>query len=318
MSVHVKSKSAPDADGALLSRRILSVVIAGGLLLSIMLVAGVTWFVESGRTHAREEARRELLTLSRALAEDTDRTLQGAEALEAGVLARLQSTGVASAPDLARAAGAFDFHRFLADKISEVLYLEALAVADAQGNILSDSHAWPAPDVNVSDRDYFQSLANNPRLSSMVGNPTTGKVVKSWTMKLTKPIVGSDGRFLGLVLASIKVSYSKSAYSSFIMPGGRVSLFRNTGVLMARAPHINDEFGKRYDNDPFFDGRDTRSEGVVIISHDRDSRPPHDVAFERLARYPLVMTVSRSHPEIEAEWNGLARVFYLAAAGWSF
>jgi len=182
------------------------VLCVGGALLSVLLVAGVWWFVEAGRASALNDAQDELMTLSRALSEDTDRALQGTEMLKTGVVERLQAMGVASGPDLARVAGTVEFHELLNREALGLVYVERLAVSDANGDILSDSRLIPPPKVNLADRDYFQELKNDPARRGFVGEPIQSKLTNAVTIHMADRISGPRGEFLGVVVSSIKVS----------------------------------------------------------------------------------------------------------------
>jgi diguanylate cyclase (GGDEF)-like protein len=283
-------------------------------LLSCALVACVAWFVWLGRENAFNEAKRDMMTLSRALSEDTERTFQGAEALQAGVIERLRAIGVRSGRDLTTAAGALEFHETLNQKTSDIVYVDALAVVDASGQIVSASDAWPAPSANLADRDYFRALRNDATLTTFIGNPTRGRVRGTWAIHLARRISGPQGEFLGIVLIAIKVAYFESAYAPFVMPGGRVSLFRADGVLMARAPHADADFAKRYGADPMFDGEAPEKAGVVTLPAQKNGPPERLTAFDRLASYDLVLCVSKSKSEIMAKWDEFTRALTIATA----
>jgi diguanylate cyclase (GGDEF)-like protein len=309
------SKFAMKARAArLLPRRPLSALIAGGALLSVLMVAGVWWFVEAGRASALNDAQHELMAVSRALSEDTDRALQGAEILQTSVVERLRAMGVASRPDLARVAATAEFHEMLHQKASDVLYVERMAIADANGDVITDSKVTPAPIVNLADRKYFQTLESDPARRRVVGEPARGKVTDGITIHLADRISGPDGEFLGVVVLSIRAAYFETVFSTFVMPGGRVSLFGEAGDLLARAPHIDTEFQKNYGADPMFNGAAPETEGVVVLPGGGGGRSERVVGFTRVPRYSLVMAVSKGKAEILAEWTGVARLFYAATA----
>ncbi len=284
----------------------------GGALLSGLLIVGVWWFVEAGRASALNGAQHELMALSRALSEDTDRALQGAETLQTAIAERLQAMGVTTGAELARAAGAREFHELLNQKASDVVYVERLAVSDANGDILSDSKVMPPPNVNLADRDYFQKLKNDPALRGYVGEPAQGKVTNAATIHMAKRISGPRGEFLGVVICSIKVSYFEAAFSTYVMPGGRVSLFEANGALLARAPHVEGDFQRSYRADPMFNGAAPQIQGSVVLPGAGEFRTERVAGFTRLPRYSLLVAVSKSKAEILSEWDGLARIFYLA------
>jgi diguanylate cyclase (GGDEF)-like protein len=284
-------------------------LVAGGALFAFLLIAGFWWFVETSRNSALKDAEHELLSLSRALSEETDRALQGAQVLQDGVIGRLAAAGVASESDLATTARTVDFHEMLTQKVADTSYIVALAVTDKRGDILADSTAWPAPSVNLADRDYFQALVKNSSLLNSVGGPALGRATGSWTIQLARRISAPNGEFIGVIMASIRVSYFESAYLTFVMPGGRVSLFREDGHLLARAPHLDEEFA-RDRSGPIFNGEAPGSEGIVIVRQHDPAQPEHVVGFVRLPRFSMVLTVSKSLAEILAQAKALARLFY--------
>ena len=197
-------------------------------------------------------------------------------------------------------------------KASDILYVERMGITDANGDVLSNSKSMPPPKVNLGDRDYFLALKADPGRRSFVGESTRGKLIDAWTIHLANRISGPKGEFLGLVLSTIKVSYLETAFSTFVMPGGRVSLFRDDGVLLARAPHVEIDFSKRYTADPMFNGAAPELRGAVVLPGAGTFRAERVVGFTRLPRYSLLVAVSKSKAEILSEWDGLARIFYLA------
>ncbi|MGD0723074.1 MAG: EAL domain-containing protein [Roseiarcus sp.] len=287
---------------------------ASGALLSLLMVACVWWFSDTGRESALNDARRELMSLSLALSEETDRTLQGAEILQTDVIDRIEAMGVASAADLAPATGTLEVHQLLRQKIAGLLCLDAVTIVDAHGNLVNFSRSWPIPAVNVADRDYFKALESDPGRREFIGDPIQNGVNGAWTILLANRISGPKGEFVGLVVAEIRVAYFEAAYASFVMPGGRVSLFRNNGVLLARAPHVDSEYRKDYGVLAIFNDRLPESEGAITLRSIGDGKGTERVlAFAKLPRYGLVMTVSKSVAEILADWTRLAHIFDLVA-----
>jgi diguanylate cyclase (GGDEF)-like protein len=295
-------------------RRPRSVIIASGALLSLLMVACVGWFTQTSRVAAMNDAQRELMSLSRALAEDTDRALAGADVLQTDIVDRIKALGVEAPGELATATGSLEMHEMLRQKISDLRYLDAVTIIDADGDLVNFSRAWPVPKVNVADRDYFKALKSDPTRRDFVGEPVRNRANGTWTIYLANPITGADGAFVGVILAAMKVDYFESAYSSFAMPGGRVSLFRNNGTLLARAPHVESEYVKDYGVLPIFYDKLPQSEGAITLRSLSDGKGTERLlAFSKLPRYGLVMTVSKSVAEILADWTQLSRIFYLVA-----
>jgi diguanylate cyclase (GGDEF)-like protein len=296
------------------SRRARQLVVAGGLVLAFALVTGVAWFIDVGRENAFNESKRDLMSVSRALSEDTRQLLQGAETLQDGVIDQLRALGVGSGRDWATNAGGPEFREALKRRASDHFYVEAIAVIDASGNIVSASDAWPAASDNLADRDYFRALQNDANRSISIGDTTKGRVLASSVIHLARRISGPGGKFLGAVIVAIKQAYFESAYAPAVMPDVKVSLFRADGVLLARAPHIDADFARRYGADPIFDGEAPEKEGVVIMPARKDGPPERLVGFDRLSGLDLVLCVSKSTSEIMAKWNEFTRALMIGVA----
>ena len=121
------------------------VLVAGGVLLSLLLIGFVASYVEAGRKAALKDAERELSYLSLALSDDTDHALQGAEIIQNSIADRIKAMGVRSDTPLAQALGTIEFHQLLKEKIANVAYIDAITVIDPQGNLVNFSRSWPIP-----------------------------------------------------------------------------------------------------------------------------------------------------------------------------
>ena len=51
-----------------------------------------------------------------------------------------------------------DFRDFLVQQLINLPQAYQIAVTDDRGQLVVSTAAWPTPDVNVADRDYFKEL----------------------------------------------------------------------------------------------------------------------------------------------------------------
>ena len=127
--------------------RPITLLVVCGLTLIVALAAATALVVASMRAHILADSERELSNTARILAEQCARTFAAADAVESSLIDRMRSAGIASSADLARRMAGADVHVMLADRISGVALLEAVALVDADGRLINSSHHWPIPEI---------------------------------------------------------------------------------------------------------------------------------------------------------------------------
>jgi diguanylate cyclase (GGDEF)-like protein len=292
------------------------ILAAVSLALSLLLIACVAEILAKERKAAIEDDSRELQHLSLALAESTDRGFQGAELIQNDIIDRVKGMGIASSADLTRLMDIRAFHDMLVDKIANVSCIDAITLINARGRLVNFSRAWPIPVVDVSDRDYFKAMADDPKSGVFIGKPVVNRGDGTWTIYLARRISAPDGALIGLVLVAMKVAYFEESFSSFNMPGGRVSLFRQNGEVLARSPHVDAEYAKSYAKLPMFgEAASAPSGGAMLIKSIGDGMGTQRlIGFSRLKHYPAIISVSKSFDAILADWRSFANTLYAATA----
>src|ERR1700722_11155603 len=144
---------ASTAPGLLRGTRRLSVV--GALLVAATLLAvGLTLYDE--RRSAIADYTVATTNLCVALADETYRSVQAVDLVAQDVRAQLEEEG-AKIPD---AFGAFlqsyRMHDLLVRRLSALPQADAMLLVTADGRLATSTRAWPVPDVDDSDRDFFQ------------------------------------------------------------------------------------------------------------------------------------------------------------------
>ena len=286
-------------------------LVVAGTLVSLIVIASIALFVVANRESELKDAARELRQLSLALSQATERGFESAEVIQNSMIDRMAAMGVTSSEDLTRLMNTSAIHDLMKEKISNVPIVDALTIVNANGKLVNFSRPWPIPDVNISDRDYFKVFVGTPGLDSFIGEPVRNRGNGAWTIYRAKRINGADGRFAGLVLAAMKVSYFENVFSSFAMPGGRITLLNPNGSTLARYPHFDDEFRQSHADLPIFEAtRGVEKTGALI--GDR-AGTPRMLAYSAMQKFPMIVTISKSLEAILADWWRLSQI--LCAAG---
>ena len=256
------------------------------------------------RQSTETNAHRELSNLALAIAGQTDRSFQSVELVQRSLVAQFQSAGLRDRGDYARLAATEDLHRALQDKISGLPQVDAVSIVDARGKLLNSSRAWPVPDIDLSDRDYFRALANDPTLHSFESAPIRKRQTGVWTMYLAEKVTGRDGEFLGVVLSSIRLENFEQFYASMSLgPHSAITLLRRDGVLLARYPRVESMIGRSI----LVESEAIRKAAQGINGTTRQISPldgkDRFVSTRGLVRYPLIVVVGEEAERIFADWQ---------------
>lgn len=277
---------------------------AAGMLLAVLITMGAGLSIWQSRQGTLSNTDRELSNLAIAIAEQTDRAFQSLELVQKSLIEKLQSSEPHSRDEFARIASTEDLQRTLMDKISGLPQIDAVTVVDAGGRILNFSRYWPAPEFNLSNRDYFLAMRADPSLKSFVSAPSLNRSTGRWTIYLARRVTGVRGEFLGLVLGAMRMEHFENFYASMSLgPHSAISLFRQDGILLARYPHAEAMIGQSIIN---------RSEAIRKAAQGIDTTvrqiSPLDgkdriVSARGLSRYPLTVVISEETQHVLADWQ---------------
>ena len=183
------------------------------------------------RDRALFDSERELKNTALILAEQIDRTFQAVDLVQSSVIEKIQSLGIASSEDYARRMSGEDVHQMLKASTSGVVQIYAISLINADGHLINFSRSWPVPEINVADRDFFNALKSDPRLTSYISQPGHNRTDGAWTLFLARKVTAANGEFLGLVLGAVELSYFDKLFSSVSLgEGSSIALFRSDGA----------------------------------------------------------------------------------------
>jgi hypothetical protein len=213
------------------------IILTFGLLIIAVICVGAGIVVHEFRQRDLNEEGRTLAAIDLLLVQETEHTLQSVDLVLVNISAKLRTDGVLTAAAFA-AQGAIATHEMLKSRLIGIPQLDAISLISATGQLISFSRAFPAPNINVADRDYFRALKSEPSDTVFISTPVRNRDTGTWTIYVARRISGSSGAFLGLVLGAIDRHYFENLYKDLqIGPGGAVSLWRRDRTLLARYPN---------------------------------------------------------------------------------
>jgi hypothetical protein len=178
--------------------------ICTALLILVLLATNATVILHLRKNELLDQER-QMKNLSLTLAEQADRSFQSVDLVISRVGEQIAAAGVTDSGSLLQKMAGRDVHEFLLEKISGVPQLDAVTLINREGKLINFSRAWPIPEGNVSDRDYFQALKDDPKLNSYISAPVRNRGTGTWTIYLARRLNGPNGEFIGLILGAIEM-----------------------------------------------------------------------------------------------------------------
>jgi Cache domain len=274
-----------------------------GVTLIAAIVVGTAIMVGNLRDRALIDSERELKNTALILAEQLDRSFQAVDLVQSSVIEKIQSLGIASSEDYARRMSGEDVHQMLKTSTSGLVQIYALSLINADGRLLNFSRFWPAPEISVADREFFNALKSDPRVMSYISLPGHNRTDSAWTLFLARKVTAANGEFLGLVLGAVELSYFDKLFDSISLgAGSSIALFRSDGYLLTRFPQAESFIGKAFKT-PISALGDGDSGAVRFIGQigGRDRL----LAAHRLAHFPAIITVAEDTGAALAIWQVL-------------
>jgi signal transduction histidine kinase len=300
---------APRAARPPLALKPAAAISAFALFLVVAMWAAVWSFLHNEYTGHIEAQKRENENLARALEEQTARVIAAADQALLRVKQRIESRN--RDVDLARIAS----ETGLAPKI-----LIHLSIHNRDGVIIATNveaeHA-KARAIDDGDREHFRVHVEKDTGEVFVGPTIVGRLSGRFAIPLSRRLNGPDGRFDGVVTASIDPTYFTDLYGQVQLGSqGVVSLAGLDGTVRARTgggagsltaksmtaglTHLAEAVAQGSSGSYI---ATTATDGVLRI-----------YSFRRLADYPLVISVGSALSEALAHYEANRRVYSGLAA----
>ena len=293
-----------------------SVVLPNVLVVSaICATAGFT--ICHNRDTALEEHQNRMKSMGFVLAEQTSRFVQVIDLSLREVQSHIARLNIATPADFQRQMGSPEIHRYLAEGLANVPQADAIVVNDASGLVVNWSRAWPAVEVDSSDRDFYKYLKEHNDTDVFVGSLSKNRGTGKLSLFLARRVNGPDGVFLGLVLAVVDIQYLSDFYQAAGEDlGETIALVRRDGTILIRYPNPESAIGVKVPRE---------SPWYVTVAKGGGSYEGYSalkgiwslVAVHPLHDYPLVVDILMDQADVFGEWRretGIILSFALAAS----
>ncbi len=252
--------------------------------------------------------------LSIVLAAQAARSFQAVDLIVTETHDKITNTGIASREDFRREMGTEEVHHYLLDRLRSLPQADAISVIDDTGKIVNFSRAWPVPDIDVSERDFFQYWRDHDEASAFIGLPVINKVTGAWVLTLTRRVNGPHGEFLGIVLGVVQTRYFEDFYKAIHADAAQAAcLLRQDGVLLARYPHAEQMVGQKVSTDSGW--YSTLAAGGGAYRTVGRSEVGRIMSVQPVPDYPLAVAVAIDEDDALQPWRRQSAVIAAGVVG---
>ncbi|WP_044558512.1 sensor histidine kinase [Azospirillum sp. B4] len=189
--------------------------------------------------------------------------------------------------------------------------LEGVWVVDPGGIVRVNTMQWPAPVLDVSDREYFR-VHLNPGTGIYIGQQLRGRLSGAPFLPVSQRMETLDGHFNGVAQLSLKPDYFIAFYRSLFSADPKtMMLIREDGALLLREPAASD--GLQQGSYPELLRTPADATGTFILTSPVDG-VERLYARRKVPDLPLFVVYGIDTGSIVRDWRNRTLV-YAAVAG---
>lgn len=283
------------------------ILVLTSLLLVIAILSIVAFLLVRERANAQLSATRAATNIVQLIEADVLRNVELYDLSLQGLIAASRRDDLKTVSPIIR-------HLALFDRATAAPYKGDILLLDPHGDVIADSASVEPRKGNFADREYFQVHINNPDPAMFISRPFRTRLAEhEWRISFSRRVSGTQGEFLGVAEAAMRLSYFDQLFSSLtIGPNSSVNLISKDGILLAQEPRLAEELvGKDFSSHPNFQRIVKEGDGSFtgISSLTQDKRL---YTFSKVGNLPLIVIVALSSDEVFASWKRTALVVSLA------
>ncbi len=271
-----------------------------------------------------ETWRKQMSSMSLMLSEQTSQTVFSACLVLNSITADVQHIEAKDQTAFRARLSTPEVHSMLVDRIHDLPQVDVVTIIAANGDIINFTHAYPAPTINVANRDYFKAYLENPNLGVFISEAVRNKFNHKWTFYLSRRLNDAHGNFKGLVIVGLSVDAFTDFYSRVANNVGAettMSLYRNDLTLLARTPRADNMIGevnKRGFVYQAYQAMKAQGKHDSVVFSDQEmfliNAPVNClIALRTTENYPLLVSLTIPEDVVLASWRHYAMLIIAVA-----
>lgn len=184
--------------------------------------------------------------------------------------------------------------------------LESIRIADAQGEVILGIGVVKR--VNITDRDYFITLRDNPKAGLVIAKPVASRMSGKWVLNIARRLNYPDGSFAGVVFAQVALDSFSGIFSKInIGKNGTVTLRDSELRFITRYPESKSSvsmIGQKLISQEFAAMFALNSEaGTYFAPKSIIDNLPRTFSYRKISHYPLYIIVGQATSDYLAGWK---------------
>ncbi|MFJ3056642.1 ATP-binding protein [Herbaspirillum sp. NPDC087042] len=156
----------------------------------------------------------DLSVLSATLSESTAQTMSSAHLVLDSMQADIEKTGAEDQEQLRQRIATEQFSQLLREQIRGLPFVAGVGVSGADGKVIVISRAFPIPEIDMSDRDYYHFHRHSPSTEDFLGKTINARSNGQPTFFLTRRINDRHGNLLAIVVVGLRQASFDKFFSS--------------------------------------------------------------------------------------------------------
>lgn len=264
------------------------VVVITAVVFTLVLCLGWAYVVWQDYRSAFNSAKQDANNFALALDEHAQRSFDSALQMLERIADRIEDKDMRT---WAASRSGWEVAKSLVHGIPQVNYI---LLIDEKGAMRMHTSEFPSPSINVRDRDYFLAHAEHNQ-SRFLGPLIIGRGTGQPAFTLSLRLLDKQGKFRGVVLASMNIGYFRNFYRSLDLDSsGTVVLLRDDGKLLVREPMSASMASMDISNHPLYTHYLKHSSAGNLISPSPFDGKERLVAYRQGKDFPFVVIASRS------------------------
>lgn len=271
---------------------------AFGILIVAVLALMITYGWNSWQLRRLQLSGAEISTvnLTHALADQASSAFKMVDTVLVGLVNRVEQDGLAAADRDA-------LYGLMKDHLAELPALQGLFVYDRSGTWIVNTAGQSFNGRNNADREYFRYHRGSSDRGVHIGAPIIGRTSGAWVIPVSRRLEDADGRFAGVVLATIKIDFFRKIYERIeLRPGGRLILALTNGTQLLAIPFSRVEIGADLRATSLFPELSAKlPDGGLVETSARGNALIY--AVRQAGDYPVLLAAARSKGDVLAPWR---------------
>jgi len=219
-------------------------------VLQVVLVWGIAFLlIYNNYRNAVDDWKRTAENAALSVTAYIGQAIRSADLVQKSVLDWIHDEDVESEARFREVVGQRQFHEAMRSRTAGVPQIRVIGIVSRDGTLLNSTHEFPAPPLNLSDREAVQATLSSDNSALLFSEPTIGRVTGRATFYLARRVSTASGEPLGVVMIGLDVDYFANFFRHVSNGDDSwITLYRADGTMLATGVRRTDMLGKRFEN----------------------------------------------------------------------